>query len=613
MTPSVIEDFNKLVDKISGISQREEGGEFKTFEDYLKLKTVNESIVDAIEVIQEEQVLNYRQFMNLGRISLPGPIVEALTVPHKEQGKQKVNMIVGRFQPFTLGHAKVFEQIHKQNGLPVVVFTVRGKKPDPDKSPFSEELQQAMFAKMQREYPFLEAMYVAPSAAVDTLYSMLRPAYEPVLWGYGTDRKKQYDFMINKPEYREQLGVDPSFSGYEIKRADEDVSASQVREAIMLDDKKTFERMTPRSIHDMWETLQDVLVPVSENRDSNLSQSNDNLEILENTFNIELTQGKPRGELLGVIDSTSTTFASKINSLKISLAAESIDAVIDSKCERGNINEPLLKETMRSILRPGWVGGDNYDEFTNLNVVELAKTDHNKYDLNQIIKYYSNFFNAQSLNNLLNKSDKIGGISVGKGEYFLAMLTDYTRPPKGNSGDLWFNGSVEVKDNDARLGGTDTKRDGTQSAKQFCETIGLSYNRDSFLIDGLKNQIIPFIRENEDTLFGDTSLMKSAINSMSNYDITVTDKMISIFRTAYKTPSEFESYLGALHLYSYNVTHDHKQIVFIDTVKMILSSFTPTSEFTDSWNFAQSNLKFSSSSWHGRHAQNKPGISVNLK
>jgi hypothetical protein len=264
MTPSVIEDFNKLVDKISGIIQREEGGEFKTFEDYLKLKTVNESIVDAIEVIQEERVLNYRQFMNLGRISIPGPIVEALTVPHKEQGKQKVNMIVGRFQPFTLGHAKVFEQIHKQNGLPVVVFTVRGKKPDPDKSPFSEELQQAMFAKMQREYPFLEAMYVAPSAAVDTLYSMLRPAYEPVLWGYGTDRKKQYDFMINKPEYREQLGVDPSFSGYEIKRADEDVSASQVREAIMLDDKKTFERMTPRSIHDMWETLQDVLVPVTE-------------------------------------------------------------------------------------------------------------------------------------------------------------------------------------------------------------------------------------------------------------------------------------------------------------------------------------------------------------
>jgi len=180
------------------------------------------------------------------------------------RGKQKVNMIVGRFQPFTLGHAKVFKQIHDQNGLPVVVFTVRGKKPNPEKSPFSEETQQAMFAKMQKEYPFLEAMYVAPSAGIDTLYSMMRPAYEPVLWGFGTDRKKAYEDMINKPEYREQLDVDPDFKGYEIKRADEDISASKVRQAIKLDDEKTFKRMTPKSIHDMYIVLQDVLTPIEE-------------------------------------------------------------------------------------------------------------------------------------------------------------------------------------------------------------------------------------------------------------------------------------------------------------------------------------------------------------
>ena len=263
MTPSVVADFNALLDKINTIMHKEDSGKFKTFHEYLQMKTMNESLEDPLDDIIEErveQVLSYKQFIDMGRVSL----TEALTVPHKEQGKKKVNIIVGRFQPFTMGHAKVFKQIHDQNGHPVAVFTVRGKKPDPEKSPFSEELQQAMFAKMQREYPFLEAMYVAPSAAIDTLYSMLRPAYEPILWGYGTDRKKQYDFMINKPEYREQLGVDPAFTGYEIKRADEDISASKVREAIKLDDRKTFERMTPKSIHDMWETLQDVLTPVTE-------------------------------------------------------------------------------------------------------------------------------------------------------------------------------------------------------------------------------------------------------------------------------------------------------------------------------------------------------------
>jgi cytidyltransferase-like protein len=408
MTPSVIEDFNKLVDKISGISQREEGVEFKTFEDYLKLKTVNESIVDAIEVIQEERVLNYRQFMNLGRISLPGPIVEALTVPHKEQGKQKVNMIVGRFQPFTLGHAKVFEQIHKQNGLPVVVFTVRGKKPDPDKSPFSEELQQAMFAKMQREYPFLEAMYVAPSAAVDTLYSMLRPAYEPVLWGYGTDRKKQYDFMINKPEYREQLGVDPSFSGYEIKRADEDVSASQVREAIMLDDKKTFERMTPRSIHDMWETLQDVLVPIVEELVSESKGTDPSIE------------AKNPGTL-----HTNEHMIEELESSK------KIDA---------------YKKYIQSIPA-GMIAADFFKYLSSLS----------KQETNELVKYLSSLNNIRDLDARIlygNKNSVIGRLfdvsarGTGKGELAIAWLVNGAQIQGGTeSYDVEYNGNkYEVKD-----------------------------------------------------------------------------------------------------------------------------------------------------------------------
>jgi len=260
MTPSVVRDFNKMIDKIDSIVNKQDGGEFKTFEEYLKMKQVNESFEDPIESLSEERVLNFSQFANLERVDLN----EALNVPYKERGKQKVNMIVGRFQPFTLGHAKVFKQIHDQNGLPVVVFTVRGKKIDLEKSPFSEETQQAMFAKMQKEYPFLEAMYIAPSAGIDTLYSMMRPAYEPVLWGFGTDRKKAYEYMINKPEYREQLDVDPDFKGYEIKRGDEDISASKVRQAIKLDDEKTFKRMTPKSIHDMYGVLQDVLDPVLE-------------------------------------------------------------------------------------------------------------------------------------------------------------------------------------------------------------------------------------------------------------------------------------------------------------------------------------------------------------
>jgi len=193
------------------------------------------------------------------------PINEALKVPHKEQGKKKVNMFVGRFQPFTLGHVKVFEKMYKENGLPVVVFLVRGKNNDPEKRPFDEEMQQAMFAKMAKQYPFLETAIVVPNGAIDTMFAAARPAYEPVMWGYGTDRKKSYGAMINKQSYRDQLGVDPDFKGYEIFRTDDNISASKVRNALKIDDEKTFKKMTPKSIHSFYKPLQNILEPIKEN------------------------------------------------------------------------------------------------------------------------------------------------------------------------------------------------------------------------------------------------------------------------------------------------------------------------------------------------------------
>ena len=215
----------------------------------------------------------------------PKVINEALSVPHKEKGKKPVNMFVGRFQPFTLGHVKVFEKMYKENGLPVVVFLVRGKNNDPEKRPFDEEMQQAMFAKMAKQYPFLETAIVVPNGAIDTMFAAARPAYEPMMWGYGTDRKKSYGAMINKQSYRDQLGVDPNFKGYEIKRTDDNISASKVRNAIKIDDEKTFKKMTPKSIHKFYKSLQNILQPIKENKNMKNLKSLKDFSINEAKFN----------------------------------------------------------------------------------------------------------------------------------------------------------------------------------------------------------------------------------------------------------------------------------------------------------------------------------------
>ena len=210
---------------------------------------------------------------------------EALNVPHKEKGKKPVNMFVGRFQPFTLGHVKVFEKMYKENGLPVVVYMVRGGKPDPEKRPFDEDMQQAMFAKMKKQYPFLEASIVVPNGAIDTMFAAARPAYEPMMWGYGTDRKKAYGNMINKQSYRDDLGVDPSFKGYEIPRTGENISASKVRNALKIDDERTFKKMTPKSIHGFYKPLQTIMQPIKENDNMKNLKSLTDFSINESKFN----------------------------------------------------------------------------------------------------------------------------------------------------------------------------------------------------------------------------------------------------------------------------------------------------------------------------------------
>ena len=267
LTPTVIEDFNKLITNIEEMVNIPNDGSFKTFNDYLDLKKTNESLFNQEpleDMIIAEKTLSFNEFLSHTKVNLN----EALKVPHYDRGKMPVNIFVGRFQPFTLGHVKVFEEMYRENGLPTVVFLVRAAKPDPEKRPFDEDIQQAMFAKLAKEYPhYLQACFVVPNGGIDTLFAAARPAYEPILWGYGSDRKKGYDAMIENPKYREELNVEPNFKGYEIKRGDEDISASKVRHALMIDDKSTFDKMTPKAIHDFYKPLQDILVPIKESED----------------------------------------------------------------------------------------------------------------------------------------------------------------------------------------------------------------------------------------------------------------------------------------------------------------------------------------------------------
>jgi hypothetical protein len=70
---------------------------------------------------------------------------------------------------------------------------------------------------------------------------------------------KSYGFQVDNPEYREDLGVRTDFGLFEIPRTGKNISATQVRNAMLDGDEKLFKKLTPKPIHGMYTELKEKL------------------------------------------------------------------------------------------------------------------------------------------------------------------------------------------------------------------------------------------------------------------------------------------------------------------------------------------------------------------
>jgi len=222
-------------------------------------KIVKSIKAQVLGEVEESEVMDFQTFkINDTLKSQKSPINEGLKVDYIERGAKKVNMFVGRFQPFTLGHTKVLENLYEQNGLNTVVVLVKSKtkkKDDAQRRPFTVETQMQLL-EMAKVDQKIEDVIVVETAGIDKIFNQLRPKYEPVLWGSGTDRMKGYGYQVDNVKYREQLNVLEEFSLFEIQRGEENISATKVREAIINENEDEFKQLTPPSIHSMFYELQ---------------------------------------------------------------------------------------------------------------------------------------------------------------------------------------------------------------------------------------------------------------------------------------------------------------------------------------------------------------------
>lgn len=156
---------------------------------------------------------------------------------------KKVNIIIGRYQPFTSGHAKLIEEAWKVKGVPTVVCMIDVPEDKVDeRHPFPTDMLLPLYEDWFKRDPKIEKFIKVKTADIVKVHEILGDDYQIVSLTCGTDRFQAYQWMY---KYKEQAKLADDFEIIEIKRGDEDVSATKARQALLDDDRTAFLKMVP--------------------------------------------------------------------------------------------------------------------------------------------------------------------------------------------------------------------------------------------------------------------------------------------------------------------------------------------------------------------------------
>lgn len=168
-----------------------------------------------------------------------------------EAKRTGVNILVGRFQPFTLGHLKCIQHIYKTRGIKTVLCMIETTKTD-DKKPFLTKVLMPYYRRLVKAYEEIEGIILVKNADIVKIGEELGAlGLTAATWTCGTDRYESYSKMVQK--------YAPSVEVVEIKREDSDVSATEVRQTLKADHKERFEELVPQVLYNMYDKLKDII------------------------------------------------------------------------------------------------------------------------------------------------------------------------------------------------------------------------------------------------------------------------------------------------------------------------------------------------------------------
>lgn len=158
--------------------------------------------------------------------------------------KIPTNIIIGRFQPLTDGHMKCIDAAWNQLHIGTVICIINTPENKVDKRhPFSTSVLIPIYNDLKSTFKNINDIVVVDNADIVKIGKILNDKYVIKSWTCGTDRIDSYTKMSEK--YKEQAGLAEDFQMIEVKRTAEDISATRARQALIVGDVKTFNRLTP--------------------------------------------------------------------------------------------------------------------------------------------------------------------------------------------------------------------------------------------------------------------------------------------------------------------------------------------------------------------------------
>lgn len=333
-------------------------------------------------------------------------------------------------------------------------------------------------------------------------------------------------------------------------------------------------------------------------------------EFLVTESSISLKQNKAfeDEQILGSINPKSEIFDNSVQRIKNILMRDLIEDWCINRMNDSNLPLKFLP-IIESIIQKHFVGdAEDFVEFSKIQKVKLVDApEKTKIEIADITKDYSKYFDDSFIEEFI-RLELPTKPSTGKFETFLCLMTDYSKPPHGSLGDLWSDkGSIEVKINGGRLGGTDVRIDGLQSKTLFEEALGVGGDQKNGWRLGTYKYLMPFLEElkkEDQHLYNPEALMQI----LSNYPIEFTKQDIDFF--VEKMDIDLTNLHTAIQLKAYMNAHKIKEIIFISKDLKYFVKYAGDGTLSDSYDFCSAFIK-NLSGW-GNNNPDRPGLSTRL-